>query len=232
MKTGIMQPYFFPYIGYWQLLNHVDTYVVFDDVNYINRGWINRNRILINGKPAYLTVSLEGASQNKLINGINVIKDRQLYDGYLNKIRLAYSHAPYFEKIYELLEKTFEYEESNLALFNINSIRMVCDYLGINTTIVISSELEKNNDLKGQEKILDICRILGGNEYINAIGGIELYNRELFFSKGITLGFLKTGDITYKQFDGEFQKDLSIIDVMMFCDVEEIRDMLDRFTII
>lgn len=232
MKIGIMQPYFFPYIGYWQLLNAVDTYVIYDDVNYIKGGWINRNRILAGGAPHYLNLPLTGASPNKKINEIDVNKNDRLLGKGLQTLRYNYRKAPRFKEVYPVIEAAFSCRETNLAGFITESMRLVCGYLGIGTEMVVSSAIHKNNELIGQEKVLEICRILGADTYLNAIGGKELYSRDGFIKNGITLYFLKTGDIRYEQFGHPFQGNLSIIDVMMFNSVERIREMLTQYILV
>lgn len=233
MKIGIMQPYFFPYIGYWQLINCVDKYVIYDDVNFIKRGWINRNKILIDNTPKYINVPLIGASQNKLINEIVISDNIDLLKKVLKSIDRSYKKAPYFKDVYPLLEDIILYDEKNLAKWLENSIRSVCDYLDINTEIIVSSHIEKNNELKSTNKILDICNVLGANEYINAIGGENLYCKENFISKNIELSFIKTNEIGYKQFnDNMMFSNLSIIDVMMFNSVEKIKTMLNEYELI
>lgn len=168
MKLGIMQPYFLPYIGYFQLIKAVDKYVIYDDVNYIKKGWINRNNILCNGQAHLFSISLRGASQNKLINEIEISDD---FSKFRKMIELSYRKAPYFEEVFKLLNSIIDYPNKNLSLFLANSIKEICKYLSIDTEIIFSSEIEKNNDLKGQEKILEICKILQAKTYINAIGG-------------------------------------------------------------
>lgn len=232
MKIGVMQPYFFPYIGYWQLMNVVDKYVIFDDVNYINKGWINRNRILINGQPNFFTIPLVGASQNKLINEIEINKNDKGYLKILRTIEMAYKKAPFFPEVFELFEGVIQCDENNLAKYLKNSIEVVSKYLDINTELLLSSEIEKDCTLKGQEKILEICKKLGGTEYYNAIGGVELYSQDLFRSNGINLSFVKTNNIEYKQYENEFCPGLSILDVMMFNSPEKIRAFLDDFELI
>lgn len=229
MTLAIMQPYLFPYIGYWQLINVVDTFVIYDDVNYIKKGYINRNKILLNKKPKQFTVELMGASQNKLINeieiGNNCIK-------ILKSINQSYVKAPYFKNIFPLIEDIFNQKERNLAKFIGYSLEVISNYLNINTNFIYSSDIEKNNNLKGQDKILDICNKLKAKEYVNAIGGQELYSKDEFISKNIQLNFLKTELIEYEQFQNEFVPYLSIIDIMMFNSISEIKNMLDRYEFI
>ena len=232
MKVGIMQPYFFPYIGYFQLMNAVDKYVIFDDVNFIKGGWINRNRILINGEPFYFNVPTIGASSNKLINEVKVNTDKALASRNLRVISSAYSKAPHFNEVYPLIEDIVRFKEENIAKYIAHSFEVIAKYLDIKTEFIISSDLKKDNSLKCQDKVIAICKELGATEYYNAIGGQELYSFDDFRAEGIELAFVKTGDVKYKQFKNEFQPNLSIIDVMMFNSKEEIQKMLKNFTLI
>jgi hypothetical protein len=226
MKVGIMQPYFFPYIGYWQLINAVDKYVIYDDVNFIKRGWINRNNILMNGEAKLINIQMHKASQNKLINEIEVSGNDIFNNKLLKTIKQCYKKAPFYEDVFPVIESVINQEEKNLAKFLELSIRQVCEYLSIDTNIVISSDVQKNNELKAQEKIIELCKILGGDEYINAIGGQDLYTYEDFALQGIKLRFLSTKEISYTQFKNNFVPNLSIIDVMMFNSINEINKML------
>ena len=232
MKIGIMQPYFFPYIGYFQLLNMVDRYVVYDNAFFSNIKWGFRNRILINGAPVFFRVKTLKASQNKRFNEIEVSGDIEAKKNNIHTLECAYKKAPHFSEVMPLLEQFLTADYDNLAECNVSSNRLVCDYLGIKTEILLMSELDHERDLKRQHMIFDVCRRLGGNEYINAIGGTELYDFEEFRENGVELAFLKPDDIVYHQFGGEFVPSLSIIDVMMFNSVPEIRDMLNRYTLI
>lgn len=230
MKLGIMQPYFFPYIGYWQLMNLVDKYIIYDDVNYIKGGWINRNRICVNKEAVYFNLYLKDSSPNKKINEIIIDKGINNKKN-LKRISMAYKSAPYFMETYALMERLLNSKEENLAKFNGNIIKEIADYLSMNTEILYSSEIEKNGQLKGQEKLLDICKKLGASDYYNAIGGKELYDRESFSAEGIELHFLKTKDIKYKQFSKEFIPNLSIIDVLMFNGKSKTKELLEAYEI-
>lgn len=226
-----MQPYFFPYIGYWQLLNEVDKYVIYDDVNFIKGGWINRNRILLNGQPQYVNVQMNGASSNALINEVGRNTNKAVVDKELRKIEAAYKKAPHFEEVYQLISRILYSEETNLSKFLIESLRAVCEYLDIDTELIISSELEKDNSLHAEDKVIEICKRLEGTEYYNAIGGKELYSKENFENNGITLKFLESLPIEYPQFENEFVSSLSIIDVLMFNDVETVKSYLNQYDI-
>ena len=232
MKIGIMQPYFFPYIGYFQLMNLVDKYVVYDNANFANNKWGFRNRILINGAPGYFRINILKASQNKGFNEIRINNDIEAKKKNIQTLEHSYKKAPHFSEVMSVLEPFLMAEYDNLAEYNVASNRLICDYLGIKTEILLFSELDCDKELTRQYRIFDVCRTLGGNEYINAIGGTELYDFEEFRENGIELAFLKTDDIVYPQFGGEFVPSLSIIDVMMFNSVPEIQDMLNRYTLI
>ena len=232
MKLAIMQPYFVPYIGYWQLINAVDEYVIYDDVNFIKGGCINRNRILVNGEWKFLNVPMSGASSNKLISEVYVNADINLIKKRLRMVQNAYGKAPYYSEVYPIVESIFRCGQENLSEYIIASIRIICTYLGITTKLVRSSELKKNSNLKSQSKVLDICRLLGATEYYNAIGGRNLYSSNDFAREGISLKFLQTDEIVYEQFGNEFQDSLSIIDVMMFNSKEEIQTLLYKYTLI
>lgn len=232
MKVGIMQPYFMPYMGYWQLLAAVDRYVVYDDVNFIKQGWVNRNRILVNGKPGYINVPMLGAGSSRKINEIGVNNDMRLVRKNLRMIGNLYGKAPYYREVSPLLEAVLSCGKDNLAEYLTESIKAVCGYLGIGTELVISSSLDKDCSLKGQDKVLEICRLLGADEYYNAIGGRGLYSGGAFAEKGISLKFLQTDDLEYAQFGQGFVGNLSIIDVMMFNSVREIKEMLEKYTLV
>lgn len=232
MKLGIMQPYFIPYLGYWQLLNAVDKYVVYDDVNFIKGGWVNRNRILLNGEPRYINIQMEGASANKLINEIGVTDNKKIFNKELRVIEAAYYKAPNFEEGYSMMKELFECGETNLASFLFLSIQKICEYLGVETEIILSSKMDKDCTLKGQDKVISICKLLNADTYYNAIGGKELYSKEAFIKEGIELKFLRCGNISYKQAGDGFVPNLSILDVIMFNSREEISALLGEYELI
>jgi hypothetical protein len=229
MRLGIMQPYFFPYIGYYQLINAVDKFVIYDDVNFIKGGWINRNRILLNEAPFMLNIPMEGASSFKKINEINIGKNKEKI---LLTIQQAYKKAPFYNKVYPLISEIIRHNNDNLALFISNSIIKVSEYFQIKTEIILSSDIEKNKELKAQEKVMSICKVLGATEYCNAIGGQELYSKETFSENGITLNFIKTRPIIYSQYKNQFIPWLSIIDVMMFNSSDDILEMLGKYDLV
>ena len=232
MKVSIMQPYFFPYIGYFQLIANSDVFVIYDDVNFIKKGWINRNSILVNNTSYLFSMPLQNVSQNKLINEIFISDLDKWKMDLLKTISSSYKKAPFYQDVYPLIEKIISFDELNLAIYIQNSIQNLCAYLNINTKLIMSSEIVKNNGLKGENKIIDICLQLGATQYINAIGGIELYTQENFQVKNIDLKFIKSENILYQQFKNEFKPWLSIIDVIMFNSVEDTRMLLNKFELI
>ncbi len=232
MITAIMQPYLFPYIGYFQLINAVDTFIIFDDVNYINKGWINRNRILLNNKIHKFTLSLNKASQNRIINEITIFDPHESKDRLMKLISQAYSDAPQYSTVLPLINCIMANNDEYLCDFIEYSIKQIAGYLEINTKFIRSSSIEIEPALKGQEKILAICRKTGSKVYINPIGGIDLYNRDIFIGNNIDLRFLKTGSVTYKQSGNEFMPALSIIDVLMYAGKNDIKQMLGQYELI
>ena len=190
MKLGIMQPYFFPYLGYWQLINAVDKYVVYDDVTYIKGGWINRNNILLNNSSHLITLSLVNSSSFKNINEIEITRDSIKLEKLLKTIKVAYMKAPHYKEIMPIIEKLVR-TNTNIAKLNFNSIIEINKYLNIQTEILLSSQIKKDNKLKAQDKVIHINEILGADTYYNAIGGQTLYSKEIFKENGINLRLLK-----------------------------------------
>lgn len=218
-----MQPYLFPYIGYWQLINAVDTFVIYDDVNFIKQGYINRNSILDKDKAQQVTLELIGASSNKYINEIEIGDNRKKF---LKTIQQNYIKALFYKDVISLIEEIINNQEKNLARFIGYSLEKISNYLEIYTKFIYSSDIGKDNNLKAQDKVIDICKNLNTQRYINAIGGEELYNKKVFKENGIELNFLKPELIEYKQFKNKFVPYLSIIDVLMFNSIDEIKNML------
>ncbi len=233
MKIAIMQPYLFPYIGYFQLMNAVDEFVVYDNIQYSKKGWINRNRILVNGKDAYITFSLKKDSDYL------DIKDRYLADDWtserkkiLNKITESYRKAPSYNTAYPIIESIILFEETNLFKFIFNSLTTLIEYLGIKTTFSISSTIPINHKLKAEKKVIEICKEKKASVYINPIGGVELYSKTDFNKNNILLNFIKSQPQEYPQFQNQFIPWLSIIDVIMFNSKDTIICMLNNYELI
>jgi hypothetical protein len=226
MSIAIMQPYTFPYIGYFQLIHASDVFVFYDDVNFINRGWINRNRILLNGKDHLFTIPCSDASQNKLINEVALQDDEKAIQKLLSTFKQAYSKAPYFKDVYSMLEDTLLAGSKTIAALAIKSVTNICKYLELERTLKISSEEYDNRELKKADRLIDICHREGITHYINAAGGKEIYTKEYFGERGISLNFLNSVKQEYKQFNNPFVPWLSVIDVLMFNTKEDIVDRI------
>jgi WbqC-like protein family len=232
MKLAIMQPYIFPYIGYFQLIKAVDKFVLYDDVNFINKGWINRNRILSNGKDLLFTIPLKDASQNKLINEIDVNWDDNWKNKFLKTIEQSYKKAPFYNETLVIINKTLNSEVKQFSKIIEINLKLICEYLEIQTEIIPSSSIYQNTDKKAQERILDICLQEKSTQYINPIGGIELYDKEVFAKENMQMNFIKSLPVEYKQFKNEFVPWLSMIDVLMFNSKEEINKFLDNYELV
>lgn len=221
-RVAVMQPYFFPYIGYFQLIAAVDVFVVYDNVKYTKKGWINRNRMLQNGKDAIFSLPLKSASDYLDVRERELAADFNR-DKLLNQFRAAYRRAPFFALTFPLVERIVRYEETNLFRFLHHSIVTTCEHLGIATRIKISSEIAIDHSLKNQDKVLALCAALGAGTYVNAIGGMALYAKDAFREKGVDLQFIRPKAFGYPQFGEAFVPWLSIIDVMMFNPLDAIR---------
>ena len=229
MTLGVMQPYFLPYIGYFQLIKLVDLYVIADDVNYIMKGWINKNNILANGVAQRFHIDIKGASPNKWINELSVADDQRKF---IKSIEYNYKKAPYYNDVFPIIERIINYEDKNLARYVGNSIIQIAEYLNFDTEFRYESDIDCNRSLKGQERLISDCVLLGAKKYINAIGGMELYDKDMFREAGVELLFLKSKQVEYKQFGKAFVPNLSIVDVLMFNSVEEINQLLLSFELI
>jgi hypothetical protein len=234
MKLAIMQPYFFPYIGYFQMIKIVDIFVFYDDVNFIKKGWVNRNRILVNKKEFTFSVPLNKISQNVTIGETYI--NFEAFDNWKEKIEQTllynYKKSPYFLEVNELINNIFNKKYITISDLAIESIMAISEYLGFETTFLTSSERYDNRDLERQERLIDICNKENATDYINALGGNKLYDKKSFKEKGIELSFIKALPIEYKQFDNDFVPWLSIIDVLMFNSIEEVNEMLDKYELV
>jgi hypothetical protein len=232
MKIAIMQPYIFPYIGYFQLINTVDKFVFYDDVNFIKKGWINRNRVLANNESILFTIPVLKVSQNKLINEIELGWDEKWKKQFFRTLEQNYKKAPYFEQTIDLIKTIFNQPQQTISDLAISSTKVVSNYLELKTVFELSSE--KYAATKGMEKatrLINICQFNNATTYINPIGGKELYQKDTFKKQGIDLFFIENNLLTYPQFNNEFVSGLSIIDVLMFNDKAEVLKMLKNYTL-
>lgn len=232
MKLGIMQPYFYPYIGYWQLMNLVDEYVIADDVQYIKNGFINRNKILINGEGQYFRIPVHKPSQNKLICEHETSFDEAEIEKMLSTLKSAYAKAPNYEKVAahvrEVLEFGLTEDGKKLSLFLENAIKLTARELGITTPIKLKSrDIILDGEYKREHYVVAICKATEATEYYNAIGGTKLYYQSFFRENGLGLKFVHTNDVMYQQFGSQFVPNLSVLDMMMFCSQEQIAEFLN-----
>lgn len=216
------------------MVNAVDRFVIYDDVNYIKQGWINRNRILVNGKDYKFTIQLSDHSSFKLIKDTLIHKKSYLIwkEKFYKTLEYSYKKSPQFIDIMPLLTNIIESEHENITALASNSIRRICQYLDIKTTIIPTAVIYNNSHLSAQDRVMDICLKEQASQYINVSGGMKLYSKDDFKNKGLKLSFIKSRDIRYKQFDNEFIPGLSIIDVMMFNDILQIKKFLNEYELI
>ena len=213
--VAIMQPYFFPYIGYFRLIAGSDLFVVYDDVQYIKGGWANRNRIEIRGEPHFLTMPVEQAPLHSTFLERQYKSDQKTRGNIVTTVRQAYARAPFAAPIMLLIEQIMAYPDPNVGAFNRNLIERICEYIGVETEIVGSSELDIDRSLRGEQRVIAICKKLGATRYLNSPGGRDLYSPEAFEREGIELSFLEPSPPS-----------LSIIDTLMHHSVEDVRQML------
>lgn len=254
MKIAIMQPYFFPYIGYFQAIHSVDKYLIYDNLNFIKEGWINRNRFLvISEKPTFFHVELKNLSSFKKIRDIELIENNKWRHTILNGIFLNYKHAPYFEEVYPIVESVVNYPTLSLSELDYQGITRVCDFLEVHTEIernaakyleleeFLSKEDIEENDFpeisvtglqRKTIRILSICKREKADIFVNAIGGTKLYNKDDFEKNGIELHFVNTLEYKYKQLSTEFYPNLSIVDVLMNCGKTRTNKLIENYELI
>lgn len=227
MRVAIMQPYLFPYIGYFQLLAAVDKFILLDDVTFIKRGWINRNQILARGQPMLFTIPLDHASQNRLIKDIRVHDDNRWRTKLFKTFEQCYRKAPYFFQVMPLIEQALE--PALIADCAVRSLELVAGYLELPIALGPKSTTYGNTHMKGQGRILDLCVAEGATHYLNSPGGADLYNSGAFAEQGITLQFLSPQLLAYPQSSPVFVPSLSIIDLLMQVSAAEARTYLSYY---
>ncbi len=227
-----MQPYFLPYIGYYQLINSVDQFIVYDNIEFSKSGWFHRNRFLSNGEARMFSLPIKKASDYLFVNQRFLAENSlKLRKKILNQIENAYRKAPNFSSVYPILEPLLLTNKTNLFDIIYDSINATLNYLEINTPVKVSSQIHIDHRLKGKDKILAICNELKCEQYINPIGGKALYNKEYFEDNGVEISFIESNEIVYKQFKNDFVPWLSILDVMMFNSVETIHHYLNNYSL-
>lgn len=232
MKLAIMQPYFLPYIGYFQLIRSAEVLVLYDNIEYTKKGWINRNRILQHGQEAMLSLPLKSASDYLHIG------QRQLADNFdrakmLRQIEGAYRRAPWFEQTWPLVQQIVNYPSQQLFDYLHHSIVQLCQHLGLATRIVVSSTVPIDHQLKGADKVLAICHQLGASDYVNSIGGQALYSKQAFLQQQVRLHFIRSQPHSYPQFGAPYIPWLSVLDVLMFNGRQQLMDhMIDAYDLV
>lgn len=231
MKLAIMQPYFFPYIGYFQMINAVDKFVFYDDVQFIQRGWINRNYIISKDGKQLFTIPLKKHSLTATIDEVEILSNVKWKESFLKTIFLTYKKAPYFDIAYKIVKKSIELDSNYINNYCVSSIKNVFEYLDINKEFKVSTELKYSKNVSKTEKIIEIINLENATELILPPGSRELYRKNDF---SIPVYFLLPNEkISYKQFNNSFVSNLSIIDLLMFVNKNEIKDFfLNQYTLI
>ena len=220
-----MQPYFFPYVGYFQLMRAVDLFIVYDNIKYTKKGWINRNRMLQAGKDVMFSLPLRGDSDSLDVRD-RVLAAEFKRDKLLNQLRSAYARAPNFASVFAMVERVVRHPDGNLFSYLHHALTRCCEHLGLKTPVRVSSTVEIDHSLKNQDRVIALAKAVGATTYVNAIGGLELYDRAAFRDQGLELHFIRARPFEYRQFDDPFVPWLSIIDVLMFNPLDAVRDRI------
>jgi len=229
MRLGVMQPYFLPYLGYWQLIGAVDKFILYDDVAFKKGGWVNRNRIMVNQRPQFLTVALREASQNRRICEISLQDSEYNRAKVAKTIYYAYRRSPYFDQVFPTIDAIVRYRDNALTAYLEFGIRAICALLDIRTEVTSSARSYDNRGLRGEARILDICRQERADVYVNAIGGRDLYDAGTFRAEGVRLLFLRMRPIGDSDQVGAVDPYLSIVDTLMRLGPARVREQLSRF---
>lgn len=229
MKLAVMQPYLFPYIGYFQLIYAADLFLIYDDVAYIKQGYINRNSILTQNGATRFTVPVPGASSNKLISDL---KFSENVGKVLKTIEQSYSKAPYFQNVFPMIQEILEFEDRRIASVCQKSYESIFSYLGIRKEFKKTSELTYDRSASAQERLITLCRHFGADCYINSPGGRKLYAKSDFSEKGVTLKFINPLPADYSQENSDSVSNLSIIDMLMNCPAKKVGSFLRHYELV
>ena len=228
MIIGIHQPYFLPYLGYFQLINAVDEFLLLDDVTFIKQGYINRNSILVGGKAQLISLQINGISSNKLIREHHLSENPIWKNKILKTVQQNYTKAPFFNDVYPIIKRCILHKNNNLSEYLKFQIEQICSYLNIKTEIISCSSLRSRNELKKQELVIDLCLKRSAKVYLNTLGGKNLYDKDVFKKNNLELKFIKKNNIKYNQFKNNFVDNLSIIDLLMFNSHYDISNLLKQ----
>jgi hypothetical protein len=232
-----MQPYAFPYLGYYQLINYADQWVVFDDVQYITRGWINRNRILhpeSEKEWQYFTIPARKHNNKTLINAIEINHELQWKQELLGKLSFYRKKAPFYQEAVNLVEDCLDFDSDDLSPWLVSALEKTCEYLGIpfRYSIFSRSEIDVAKIEHAGHWALEIADSMGANEYVNPPGGVSIFKEREFLDRGIELQFLRPKLNAYAQKRHSFVPGLSILDVIMWNEPDSIRLMLGDFDLL
>lgn len=229
-SVAIMQPYIFPYIGYFHLIDSVEHFISFDDVNFIKKGWINRNRILSNDIVINFNLPIKELSQNKKINESFIFDTKRSKEKIVSQICQSYKKAKYFEENFDFIKELILDEQESISIYNLNILKSLSSYLGMQTKFSLSSDYKTSSE--GKNKIFDLLTLKNAQSYHNAIGGMSLYNDAEFLAKGINLKFIESDSISYQQLSSTFHPYLSILDTLLNCGVEDTKILLGKYKLI
>ncbi|MDB3905670.1 WbqC family protein [Crocinitomicaceae bacterium] len=234
MKIAIMQPYFLPYVGYFSLVKASDLWIVFDSVQFIRHGWIERNRILNpNGEWQYIKVPLIKKKRGTKINDMEIRTTEKWKSKILSQL-ICYKKAPFYIEIIKFLEEAFNEEFDSIVEQNVHLLKNICSYLKIDFNFEIYSDkiysIEDKINGPG-DWAFEITKFHNANHYINPIDGEDLFDKAKFKSCDIQLSFLQNNLMPYPQFQNHFTSGLSIIDVLMFNDPIKTNEIIDSYKI-
>lgn len=229
-----MQPYFFPYLGYFSLINQADEFMLFDTPQFMRKGWIERNRIIkLSGGSVYIKVPLIKSSLDTSIKDMKIDHSLNWRNKIVSQLDIYKKKAPYYKQVKALLEDCISDDDTSISIMNENVLRKVCQYIGISTKITVFSEmnLKINIPQAPDEWALNICKSIGATTYINAAGGQDFFDPKKYKDNNIELYFVEQPLPPYEQLGNEFESGLSILDIMMFNSPEDIMAMLSQGTL-
>lgn len=228
-----MQPYIFPYLGYFQLIHASSHLVFYDDVNFIKQGWINRNRILLNGEAHLITLPLKAASPNRRIMDIEVLTDKAFRKKLYRKLEHAYARAPYFVEVMDMVTAVISGDKTRISEMAIQSVVAVQEHLGLPFTYSRSSKVSPGTVGLGRaDRLIQITRDMGYHKYVNSPGGRALYDKAYFIRKGVEIKFIEADSQKYDQHQEQFVDALSIIDVLMYNSREQTKTYLHKYKLV
>lgn len=223
-----------PYLGYFSLINHVDKFILFDTPQFIRHGWIERNQILkLNEGSFYIKVPLKKHSRGVAIKDVEINNNIEWSKKIIAQLEHYRKRAPYYTEVLKILNAIFEANFSNIVDVNYRSLQIICDYLEINTPIMIWSDMEVQiEEVKTPDEwALNICKALNADSYINPPGGKSFFDRSKYDKNGVELKFLEYRPVPYKQIQEEFVPNMSILDALMFCSPKQVKGMLNSFNL-